>query len=47
MWAAVVAAALPYMQHQASPLHFEFFGIDVIADDAGQVWLIEANRYVQ
>jgi hypothetical protein len=41
---AVVEAALPYMQHQASPRHFEFFGIDVIADHAGQVWLIKANR---
>lgn len=44
MWSAVVEAALPYMQHQASARHFEFFGIDVIADCAGQVWLIEANR---
>lgn len=37
-------AAHPYMQHQVSPLHFEFFGVDVIADTAGQCWLVEANR---
>lgn len=37
-------AALPYMAHQSSPLHFEFFGIDVIADASGGCWLIEANR---
>ena len=44
MWKDVVSAAMPYMQHQISPLHFEFFGIDVIADASGQAWLIEANR---
>lgn len=46
MWAAVVKAALPYMQEQTSERHFEFFGIDVIADTAGQCWLVEANRCV-
>ena len=44
MWGAVVAAAGPYMQHQTSALHFEFFGIDVIADCTGACWLVEANR---
>ena len=40
-----MAAAAPYMQEQLSPLHFEFFGIDVIADSMGASWLVEANRY--
>ena len=44
MWSAVVGAAHPYMQQQLSPLHFEFFGVDVIADTSGQCWLVEANR---
>ena len=45
MWAAVVAAAMPYMQEQSGARNFEFFGIDVIADATGQCWLVEANRY--
>ena len=32
------------MQEQRSPDHFEFFGIDVIADADGECWLIEINR---
>lgn len=44
MWTAVVKAAMPYMQEQGSARHFEFFGIDIIADTAGQCWLVEANR---
>ena len=46
MWTAVVKAAMPYMQEQGSARHFEFFGIDIIADTAGQCWLVEANRCV-
>eukprot|EP00600_Ochromonadales_sp_CCMP1393_P010390 CAMPEP_0174954940 /NCGR_PEP_ID=MMETSP0004_2-20121128/709_1 /TAXON_ID=420556 /ORGANISM="Ochromonas sp., Strain CCMP1393" /LENGTH=347 /DNA_ID=CAMNT_0016202821 /DNA_START=412 /DNA_END=1455 /DNA_ORIENTATION=+ len=45
MWSAVVEAAMPYMSHQLRPeSHFEFFGIDVIADSDGGCWFIEANR---
>lgn len=32
------------MYYQRSPNHFEFFGIDIIADEAGDCWFIEANR---
>ena len=46
MWGGVVAAAEPHMATQRSPRHFEFFGLDVVADKAGGCWLIEANRWV-
>ena len=46
MWGAVVAAAEPHMTTQRRPGHFEFFGLDVVADTAGGCWLIEANRLV-
>jgi len=32
------------MQEQISPHHFEFFGIDIIADRDGVCWLLEVNR---
>jgi len=35
------------MQIQRSQHHFEFFGIDIIADVSGASWLIEINRYLQ
>ncbi|CAM9903066.1 unnamed protein product [Ectocarpus sp. 6 AP-2014] len=41
---SLVDAATPFMQHQANPNHFEFLGLDIIADSAGGVWLMEANR---
>ncbi len=44
MWSAIVKAALPYMQEQSSARHFEFFGIDIIADSSNHCWLVEANR---
>lgn len=39
-------AAAPYMEHQNGEHNFEFFGVDLIADEDGCCWLIEANRYV-
>lgn len=44
MWQAVAQAAAPFMKEQRSPHHFEFFGIDVMADSMGECWLIEINR---
>ena len=44
MWRGIAQAAGPFLREQRSPGHFEFFGIDVIADDAGDCWLIEINR---
>ena len=44
LWGEVLSAAAPYMRVQASPRHFEFFGIDVLADDSGVCWLLEINR---
>lgn len=44
IWRGVAQAAEPFMRHQASSLHFEFFGLDLIADQSGRCWLIEANR---
>ena len=44
MWQAVAHEAAPFMREQRSPHHFEFFGIDVMADATGEVWLIEINR---
>lgn len=32
------------MKYQKSSRHFEFFGLDVIVDELGHAWLIEANR---
>ncbi|KAJ1427693.1 tubulin-tyrosine ligase family-domain-containing protein, partial [Ochromonadaceae sp. CCMP2298] len=44
MWGAIVDAAYQFMSKQRGGQHFEFFGIDVIADSAGACWFIEANR---
>lgn len=40
---SLVEAATPFMEHQASAAHFEFLGLDIIADDTGGVWLIEGD----
>ena len=44
MWREVAKASTPFMSQQTSATHFEFFGIDVIADTDGVCWLVEANR---
>jgi hypothetical protein len=44
IWRDLVQAAAPFMKHQRSVEHFEFFGIDLIEDQAGQCWLVEINR---
>ncbi|CAM9385865.1 unnamed protein product [Sphacelaria rigidula] len=41
---SLVEAAEPFMEHQAGTGHFEFLGLDVLADEMGGVWLIEVNR---
>ncbi|CAM9431262.1 unnamed protein product [Pylaiella littoralis] len=41
---SLAEAATPFMEHQADPNHFEFLGLDIIADREGGVWLMEANR---
>lgn len=38
---SLVEAAEPFMEHQAGTGHFEFLGLDVLADEMGGVWLIE------
>jgi len=44
LWSAVALAVRPFMAAQHSKGHFEFFGIDVIADAERNCWLIELNR---
>lgn len=46
IWAEVTTAAEPYLRHQTSRHHFEFYGIDIIVDSAPTptCWLIEINR---
>lgn len=44
LWADLVNAAVAFMSHQKSPNFFEFFGLDVIADESCKCWLIEVNR---
>ena len=46
MWKDIVTQAYHFMSQQRSPFHFEFFGIDVIADEADNCWLIEINRWI-
>lgn len=41
---SLVEAATPFMQHQANPNHFEFLGLDIIADTVGGVWLLEGEK---
>lgn len=42
---SLVEAAGTFMQHQTSLGHFEFLGLDIIADDAGGVWLMEGEMF--
>jgi len=44
LWREVAKASTPFMSQQTNAAHFEFFGIDVIADTDGVCWLVEANR---
>jgi hypothetical protein len=44
MWKAVALACTPFMSKQLSNNHFEFFGIDIVADVHGRCWLLEVNR---
>lgn len=44
IWRDVVIEASVYMCQQRSRHHFEFFGLDIIADATGMCWLIEINR---
>lgn len=44
LWGEVAKACSSFMKHQTSANHFEFFGIDVIADEDGTCWLLEVNR---
>lgn len=43
---SLVESATPFMQHQAAPGHFEFLGLDFIADEGGGVWLMEGERAI-
>lgn len=42
---SLVEAAGAFMLHQTSVGHFEFLGLDIIADDAGGVWLMEGEMF--
>ncbi len=44
LWKAVAIAVTPFMRKQRSKHHFEFYGIDIIADEDGHCWLLEINR---
>lgn len=44
IWYELVTAAEPYLLHQLSEKHFEFYGLDYIANESGQCYLIEINR---
>lgn len=44
LWLDVAEASAPFMSHQRNSNNFEFFGIDIIADEDGACWFIEANR---
>jgi hypothetical protein len=44
MWKAVSISVSSFMKKQINKNHFEFFGIDVIADMDGYCWLLEINR---
>jgi hypothetical protein len=44
MWSSVAKAVTAYMKYQRHECHFDFFGVDVIADTNDECWLIEANR---
>lgn len=40
---SLVVATTHFMAHQAGVGHFEFLGLDFIADETGRVWLIEGT----
>eukprot|EP00639_Heterosigma_akashiwo_P027769 CAMPEP_0194680860 /NCGR_PEP_ID=MMETSP0295-20121207/11718_1 /TAXON_ID=39354 /ORGANISM="Heterosigma akashiwo, Strain CCMP2393" /LENGTH=133 /DNA_ID=CAMNT_0039566693 /DNA_START=79 /DNA_END=477 /DNA_ORIENTATION=- len=45
VWAELVRAAAPFLQVQANARHFEFYGLDFLADADGETaWLLEVNR---
>jgi hypothetical protein len=49
IWREVAVAAEPFLRHQSSRNHFEFYGIDVLVDSGTggadpTCWLIEINR---
>jgi hypothetical protein len=44
LWLDIAEASAPFMSHQRNSNNFEFFGIDIIADEDGACWFIEANR---
>jgi hypothetical protein len=44
LWSEVIQAITPYLRHQRHAQHFDFYGLDVIADQNGNCHLIEVNR---
>lgn len=44
IWRSLIKTAAPFMRHQKSQFHFEFFGIDILADESHNCWLLECNR---
>jgi hypothetical protein len=44
VWYELCSSAKPYMSFQAQKSNFEFYGIDIIADEDMNCWLIEVNR---
>jgi len=44
VYSDLIEAAAPFMEVQVSPSHFEFFGLDFMADSQRNVWLLEVNR---
>src|SRR3546814_8228358 len=44
-WGLLASSAERFMAEQNSPWHFEFIGIDVIADDSHCPWIIECKLH--
>eukprot|EP00612_Vaucheria_litorea_P004043 CAMPEP_0171464092 /NCGR_PEP_ID=MMETSP0945-20130129/7520_1 /TAXON_ID=109269 /ORGANISM="Vaucheria litorea, Strain CCMP2940" /LENGTH=120 /DNA_ID=CAMNT_0011991053 /DNA_START=588 /DNA_END=947 /DNA_ORIENTATION=+ len=44
LWIDLIEATKPFMSVQYSAKHFEFFGLDFLADCEQNVWLLEVNR---
>ena len=44
IWRNLIKTSSSFMRHQRSPIHFEFFGIDIVADVHHNCWLLECNR---
>lgn len=44
VYGTLVQAVHPYMAEQRSSLHFDFYGLDLIADEDGELHLLEVNR---